>query len=241
MKAKGVMVLGVDPALLKVQLPLYQLVLKLIVEECLLRQAPGDHTVLGLDEIALIDNLGELVVNAGAAGRGSNLAILAATQTFALLRERLSKENAEAVCALLQTLVAFRVGSPDDARWVADMVGKYEAVLWKPTLGPGTSWSADVVERHVTHPQDVLKMPLADAGWDRMTCVVASSTLGSLYVEGPFLKPLQGTPRPGAYRSARRDLTKLRLEPFTEADCQDLGIPVNDKMLAHFAKRRKSP
>ncbi len=240
MGSRGVMILGVDPEIMKVQLPLYQLLMHLVVEASLLRQLPGDRTVLCLDEIAMLEEVGDLVVTACATGRSSNLAILAATQSLSLLRHRLGKENEESLRALLQTVVAFQLRDPEDARWVAELVGKYEGVVWKPSGVPNSpTWSADVVERYLVHPQEVMRLPLAGGPGGRVACCVASSTLGSLRVEESFAKAVDGLEPPGSYEYRRRDLSAMGLGPFGEEDCKALGIPLSNQLVSVLSERKK--
>lgn len=230
----GVAVLGLTPTGAQSTLPIYNVLIRRLVEEALLNSHPEDRLFLILDEIAMLNRaVVQSIVDATCVGRSAGIHVLACTQSLELLEARFGTDQAHAFLASCGTTVGFRCGSQKTAEYVVGRMGNQEGLIYLTSWTSGKNASRTVSEQLQTRPtvmvEEILHAPLADPIQDRMQFYMVCPAFGTAKVTCPFVKETTVDADPSFPNFWPRPSDAKSLRPLSEADLKALGLPPGNR------------
>jgi hypothetical protein len=223
LRADGVAVLGVPPRASQAVLPLFNVLVRRLVEEALASSHSDGRLFFVLDEIAMLDRgVVEAVVNATCLGRSAGVNVLAATQSVELLEARFGKDQAAAFLASCATVVGFRAASRKTAEYVVGRMGSQEGLVHLQSWSSGGNGGSHTVSeqlqvRPTVLADELLHLPLADPVADELHFVAASPAFGNARATGPFVAATTVAADPAVPPYLPRSSAAGSLRPLTPA------------------------
>ncbi len=249
----GVTVFGGDHAFGHVLAPYYRLIITGIINEILNRQNPPEETICIFDEFQELGEV-ESLLTALALGRSSRITVCLATQQREMVVKMLGAEAAEVCLNMPQTFLAFGTSSPVTARWMSERLGAEEvwdptySENWSTGGSYGASWQDGPAspqktytassnwsygsgvsytrrERPVVSVGEFLALPAADPRAGDFRFVGRSPYWpAAFHQRADLLRRIRHLPKPSEPDYLRRDVTKVRLRPFTKERGRQLGL-----------------
>jgi hypothetical protein len=223
---ESILVLGSDPAARTPLAAINAVIINRLTELVLSEpDSTSRRTYLVLDELAELGKLA-LLVTLLTVGRAKGAAVLATTQSLALIKSLYGEHDAHAILSQFQNRMLFRVGAPEDARWASELAGDVQH--WqanRPNKGPSAK---TLVTEPAFLPSEFLSLPptTPDNG---MTAVWMPRILSGVYKHAVCWDDLMASLLPaadGVVAAERRADVEFFLRPWDDADRRRLGLGV---------------
>ena len=230
LRGDGVAVLGVPSKGSQSVLPIYNVIIRRLIEEAQTISHPDDRLFIILDEIAMLDkSVVDAIIKATCVGRSHGIHVISATQSVELLESQFGEKEAQAFLASCANTIGFRC-SRKTADFVVGLCGNQEGIMLLSSVTSNKDGRSTTVTEHFkTLPtlmaEQLTHAPLADPIHDSMTFVVVSPSFETAYVVCPFMSETTVALDATFPNTSPRLTGAGGLRPLTLSDFEALGFP----------------